>query len=99
MSDLIVRFLGFLGFLVPLGSLGALGWLLAALAPPPRGRHRLVADLDVRIPAPPPRFTERLDGLASPIVRPYVLTPGERRLGIDTGPRHIHGVPVPVAAR
>ncbi|MEU3740495.1 hypothetical protein AB0E78_25960 [Streptomyces sp. NPDC032198] len=97
MSDPIVRFLG---------------RVLALFAPRPRGRHRLEGIARALIPPPPPRFTERLDGHASPVVRPYVLTPGERRaqrerrralylatLGIDTGPRHIHGVPVPVAAR
>ncbi|MEV2253126.1 hypothetical protein AB0I94_21525 [Streptomyces sp. NPDC050147] len=92
MSDPIVRFLG---------------RLLAAFAPPPRGRHRHGAVPNPQIAPPPPRFTERLDGHASPLVRPYVLAPGERRLqrerrralylatlGIDSGPRHIHGVAV-----
>ncbi|MEU6681080.1 hypothetical protein [Streptomyces sp. NPDC046925] len=94
MSDPIVRFLG---------------WMLAAFAPRPRGRHRLEGVPNAQIPPPPcpPRFTETLDGRASAIVRPYVLTPGETRLqrerrralylatlGIDTGPRRIHGVAV-----
>ncbi|WP_425830112.1 hypothetical protein [Streptomyces fractus] len=39
---------------------------------------------------PPPRFTERLDGAASAIVRPYVYL---ATVGIDVGPRPelIHG--------
>ncbi|MFH8487898.1 hypothetical protein [Streptomyces longisporoflavus] len=93
MRDPIVRFLG---------------RMLAAFAPRPRGRHRLGGAIPhLQIPLPPPRFTERLDGQASPLVRPYLLTPDECRLqrerrralylatlGIDTGPRHIHGVAV-----
>ncbi|MGW6060362.1 hypothetical protein [Streptomyces sp. NPDC055189] len=92
MSDPIVRFLG---------------RMLAAFAPRPRGRHRLAAAPRPLVPPPPPRFTERLDGRASALVRPYVLAPSETRLqrerrralylatlGIDTGPRRIHGVAV-----
>lgn len=56
-----------------------LAWALRACTPRPRGRHRLgtVPPLCF-IPAPPPRFTERLDGSVSPLVRPYVLDPTER---------------------
>ncbi|MGP4044757.1 hypothetical protein [Streptomyces sp. 2A115] len=86
-----------------------LSWMLSICTPRPRGRHRLGAVPPLRItPAPPPRFTELLDGNASRLVRPYVLDPAEHRrrqrerrralylatLGIDVGPDHIHGVPV-----
>ncbi|MEV0218452.1 hypothetical protein [Streptomyces sp. NPDC050704] len=88
-------------------------WVLSICTPRPRGRHRLGTLPPLRIiPAPPPRFTELLDGNASRLVRPYVLDPAEYRrqrerrraaylatLGIDVGPSHIHGVRVPVAAR
>ncbi|MEW2394572.1 hypothetical protein [Streptomyces sp. NPDC046862] len=82
----------------------ALAWVLNTLLPTPPGRHRAGST------PPPPRFTERLDGTASALVRPYVLTSAERRhqrarrralclatLGIDTGPSHIHGVRVGAA--
>ena len=99
MLDLIVRILA---------------WMLTHCTPHPRGRHRLGALPPLRIAplAPPPRFTEFLDGSASRVVRPYVLDPAEihrqrerRRtaglamLGIDVGPKHIHGVRVPAATR
>jgi hypothetical protein len=93
----------------------ALTWTLSRCTPRPRGRHRLGSLPPLRIiptPSPPPRFTEHLDGNASRLVRPYVLTPTELRrqrerrhaanlatLGIDTGPKHIHGVRVPAARR
>lgn len=90
-----------------------LAWMLSICTPRPRGRHRLGAVPTLCIThAPPPRFTEPLDGSASHLVRPYVLDPAERRrrreprraaylatLGIDFGPDRIHGVRVPVAAR
>lgn len=90
-----------------------LAWMLTLCTPRPRGRHRLDTLPPLRfIPTPPPRFTELLDGNASQLVRPYVLDPVERRrqrerrraarlatLGIDVGPRHIHGVRVPAATR
>jgi len=92
MLDLTVRFLA---------------WVLSACLPQPRGRHRAGAVPALRITSPPPRFTERLDGSTSPLVHPYLLAPDERRrqrerrrtlylatLGIDTGPDHIHGIPV-----
>lgn len=100
MLDLIVR---------------ALAWVLSLCLPSPHGRHRAVPAPAVTpaapsIPSPPCRFTERLDGEASRLIRPYVLTPEERRrqrerrraaclatVGIDTGPRHIHGVRVGAA--
>ncbi|WP_328342196.1 hypothetical protein [Streptomyces violaceus] len=82
-----------------------LAWALSLCTPRPRGRHRLNSLPPLRIvptSPPPPRFTERLDGNASRLVRPYVLTPTELRrqrerrraaylasLGIDTGPKHI----------
>ncbi|WP_282703299.1 hypothetical protein [Streptomyces sp. CC219B] len=98
MLDLIVR---------------ALAWMLSICTPSPQGRHRLGTPPPLRyIPIPPPRFTERLDGNASPLIRPYVLTPTEHRrqrerrraaclatLGIDVGPKQIHGVRVPAATR
>ncbi|MFI5657159.1 hypothetical protein [Streptomyces sp. NPDC051684] len=75
--------------------------------PAPTGRHRLApTPAYAYVPPPPPMFTERLDGAACALVRPYVLTPEERRLqrerrralclatfGIDVGPRPelIHG--------
>jgi hypothetical protein len=87
--------------------------MLSICTPRPRGRHRLGSVPPLRfIPAPPPCFTERLDGSTSRLVRPYVLDPAEHRrqrerrralylatLGIDTGPTHIHGVRVPAATR
>ncbi|WND35872.1 hypothetical protein RI578_16930 [Streptomyces sp. BB1-1-1] len=85
-----------------------LAWMLSICTPSrPRGRHRLGTAPPLRfIPAPPPRFTEILDGNASRLVRPYVLDPAERRraahlatLGIDVGPRHIHGVRIPAVTR
>ncbi|GAA5213180.1 hypothetical protein LV779_13080 [Streptomyces thinghirensis] len=90
-----------------------LAWMLSICTPSPRGRHRLGTTPPLRfIPAPPPRFTEILDGNASRLVRPYVLAPAERRhqrehrraahlatLGIDVGPKHIHGVRIPAATR
>ncbi|WP_405478774.1 hypothetical protein [Streptomyces sp. NBC_00009] len=90
MLDLTVRFLA---------------WVLWLCTPPPRGRHRLGIRTSSLAP-PPPRHTERLDGAASALVRPYVLTPDERRRqrerrravylatpGIDVGPHPhlIHG--------
>ncbi|MFD5052751.1 hypothetical protein [Streptomyces tendae] len=88
-------------------------WMLSICTPSPQGRHRLGAVPPLRfIPAPPPPFTEILDGNASRLVRPYVLSPAERRhqrerrrvahlatLRIDVGPRHIHGVRVPAVTR
>ncbi|MFI7008996.1 hypothetical protein [Streptomyces sp. NPDC050145] len=92
-------------------TLRALAWVLRICLPAPAGRHRATT-----APPPPPlnpirtaapyRHTERLDGAAHPLVRPYVLTPTERRrqrerrralylatIGIDVGPRLelIHG--------
>ncbi|MGW6218847.1 hypothetical protein ACWF8U_03100 [Streptomyces olivaceus] len=98
MLDLTVRFLA---------------WMLSICTPSPQGRHRLGGHTPLRfIPAPPPPFTELLDGNASRLVRPYVLDPTERRhqrerrraahlatLGIDVGPNHIHGVRVPAVTR
>ncbi|WP_189217808.1 MULTISPECIES: hypothetical protein [Streptomyces] len=57
-----------------------LAWVLDLFLPSSRGRHRAgdVLPPPFHIPAPPPRFTERLDGDASAVVRPYVLTPEER---------------------
>ncbi|WP_320776679.1 hypothetical protein [Streptomyces sp. CRN 30] len=58
-----------------------LTWVLNLCIPHPPGRHRagdLIAPRFV-VPPPPPRFTERLDGSASAVVRPYVLSPEERR--------------------
>ncbi|MGW8685972.1 hypothetical protein ACWGNN_34030 [Streptomyces sp. NPDC055817] len=90
MLDLTVRFLA---------------WVLRLCSPPPRGRHRLGIRTSP-LAAPPPSHTERLDGAASALVRPYVLTPDElhcqrerRRtldlatLGVDVGPHPhlIHG--------
>ncbi|BBC33273.1 hypothetical protein SGFS_045670 [Streptomyces graminofaciens] len=89
-------------------------WMLSIVMPNPRGRHRaqtLAAPHPaLRITPPPALFTELIDGSASPLVRPYVLTQDERRLqrerrralclatlGIDTGPHHIHGVRVGAA--
>ncbi|GGZ15660.1 hypothetical protein [Streptomyces poonensis] len=54
-----------------------LTWVLNLCLPRPRGRHRaghLPAPPAFLVPPPPPRFTERLDGSASALVRPYVLT-------------------------
>lgn len=90
----------------------ALAWVLSICTPSPRGRHRLGPIPPLRFtPAPPPRFTELLDGNASTLIRPYVLTPTEHRrqrerrraaclatLGIDVGPKHIHGIRVPAEA-
>ncbi|MEV0639642.1 hypothetical protein AB0I77_32850 [Streptomyces sp. NPDC050619] len=95
-------------------TVSILAWMLSLCTPPPRGRHRLGALPPLRItPVPPPLpFTELLDGNTSRLVRPYVLDPAEYRrqrdrrraaylatLGIDVGPKHIHGVRVPTAAR
>ncbi|WP_409470330.1 hypothetical protein [Streptomyces sp. HC307] len=99
MLDLIVR---------------ALAWMLSICTPRPRGRHRQGALQPLRITPipPPPRFTEPLDGNASRLVRPYLLDTAEHRrqrerrraarlatLGIDVGPKHIHGARVPAATR
>ncbi|WP_328562062.1 hypothetical protein [Streptomyces coelicoflavus] len=87
--------------------------MLSICTPSPQGRHRLGGHPPLRfIPAPPPLYTEILDGNASRLVRPYVLSPTERRhqrerrraahlatLGIDVGPKHIHGVRVPAVTR
>ncbi|MFF4837872.1 hypothetical protein [Streptomyces sp. NPDC001315] len=94
-------------------TLRALAWVLSICTPRPGGRHRLGALPPLRfIPTPPPRFTELLDGDASHLVRPYVLDPAELRrqrerrraarlatLGIDVGPKRIHGVRVPATPR
>ena len=73
-----------------------LSWALTLCTPRPRGRHRLGTLPPLRITpiTPPPRFTELLDGNASRLVRPYVLSPSEHRraaclatLGIDVGLR------------
>ena len=63
--------------------LRALSWTLSLCTPRPRGRHRLGSLPPLRITplAPPPRFTELLDGSASRLVRPYVLSPAEHRQG------------------
>ncbi|MBC2907184.1 hypothetical protein [Streptomyces cupreus] len=94
-------------------TLRLLAWVLGICTPSPRGRHRLGAEPPLRFtPAPPPRFTELLDGNASRLVRPYVLDPDEHHrqrerrraaylatLGIDVGPTRIHGVRVPAATQ
>jgi hypothetical protein len=86
----------------------ALARMLTLCAPRPRGRHRLGTLPPLRITpiAPPPRFTELLDGNASRLVRPYVLPLAERRragcratLSVDVGPSPIHAVRVPAATR
>ncbi|GGY90718.1 hypothetical protein [Streptomyces poonensis] len=72
MLDLIVRLLA---------------CVLSLCMPSPRGRHRAVPPPVLTITptptpvlAPPPcRFTERLDGGASRLIRPYLLTPEEHR--------------------
>ncbi|GAA2242735.1 hypothetical protein GCM10010145_06330 [Streptomyces ruber] len=92
-----------------------LAWVLNICMPSPRGRHRAATAVPAPVPAPrilppPCRFTERLDGEARRLIRPYVLTPDERRrqrerrralclatVGIGTGPRRIHGVRVGAA--
>jgi hypothetical protein len=85
-----------------------LAWVLRLCTPCPRGRHRLGTLPPLRITpmSPPPRFSELLDGDASRLVRPYVLSPAEHRraarlarLGIGAGPKPIHGVRVPAATR
>ncbi|MFF4748340.1 hypothetical protein ACWD5R_00455 [Streptomyces sp. NPDC002514] len=90
-----------------------LTWMLSICTPSPQGRHRRGAPPPLRfIPIPPPRIINPLDGNASHLARPYVLAPAEHRrqrerrraaslatLGIDVGPRHIHGVRVPAAGR
>ncbi|MFH8237063.1 hypothetical protein [Streptomyces sp. NPDC018321] len=76
MLDLTVRFLA---------------WMLSICTPGPQGRHRLVEEEPPLrfIPAPPPRFTEILDGNGSRLVRPYVPAPPNRRhpatFGIGVG--------------
>lgn len=89
-------------------TLRCLARVLSICTPRPQGRHRLGAERLRRvIPSPPARFTEALDGSASALVRPYVLTLDERgrrrerrralylaSLGIDTGPQCIHGIRV-----
>ncbi|MEV6587560.1 hypothetical protein [Streptomyces acidicola] len=95
MLDLIVR---------------VLARVLSTLLPTPHGRHRAGNTPTPQVAPPPPRFTEGLDGTASALVRPYVLTPEERRhqrarrralclaaLAVDTGPSRIHGVRVGAA--
>ncbi|QNS09142.1 hypothetical protein [Streptomyces xanthii] len=87
-------------------TLRALAWVLRLILPAPAGRHRATTVTAPPTPPPPYRHTERLDGAAHPLVRPYVLTPTERRrqrerrralylatIGIDVGPRLelIHG--------
>ena len=98
MLDLTVRFLA---------------RMLGICTPSPRGRHRLGATPPLHfIPTPPPRFTELLDGNTPALVRPFLLSSAEHRLqlerrraaylatlGIDVGPKHIHGARVPAAAR
>ncbi|MER6674426.1 hypothetical protein [Streptomyces sp. NPDC000983] len=87
--------------------------LLRALLPA-RGRHRgrrreIPAQLPLTTRPLPQRRTEDHE-YDTPLVRPYLLTPHERRHrrlqrqrrralwlathGIDVGPRHIHGVEV-----
>ncbi len=63
-----------------------LAWVLTLCMPSPRGRHRagtspapVLAPAASGIAPPPCRFTERLDGGANRLVRPYLLTPEERR--------------------
>ncbi|MFM9558133.1 hypothetical protein [Streptomyces caniscabiei] len=98
----------------------ALAWLLSLCLPTPPGRHRAVNPtarhrLSREVPVIPTATTftdvaELIDGSASPLVRPYLLTPDERHrqrerrralylasLGIDTGPDHIHGIRVGAA--
>lgn len=92
-------------------TLRALAWVLSLCLPAPAGRHRATTTTPPKptarpIGAAPCRHTERLDGAAHPLVRPYVLTHAERRrqrerrralylatIGIDVGPRPelIHG--------
>ncbi|QFR00067.1 hypothetical protein F9278_32315 [Streptomyces phaeolivaceus] len=98
----------------------ALAWVLSILLSTPPGRHRAVTPSALhRLPPTAPvalAFTglpnpiDLIDGSASPLVRPYLLTPDERRrqrerrralylatLGIDTDPDHIHGIRVGAA--
>ncbi|MFC7883877.1 hypothetical protein ACFUVV_18675 [Streptomyces sp. NPDC057376] len=83
MLDLTVRFLA---------------WMLSICTPGPQGRHRLVEEPPLRfIPAPPPRFTEPLDGNASRLVRAYVPVPPNLRhpatfgigVGVTVGQKYI----------
>ncbi|MFF4603983.1 hypothetical protein ACFY12_14775 [Streptomyces sp. NPDC001339] len=93
---------------------------LLRLLLPARGRHRSTAALPVALCEDAatfalPRVTRQpvevpLRGEDTPLIRPYVLTPEERRerrlqrgrrralwlaeLGYDAGPRWIHGVEV-----
>ncbi|UUU31190.1 hypothetical protein JIX56_15480 [Streptomyces sp. CA-210063] len=86
----------------------ALAWVLSICMPNPRGRHRAEGP-SVSHPisgVTPTLLTDLIDGSASPLVRPYLLTPDERHLqrerrralylatlGIDTGQDHIPGIP------
>ncbi|WP_338700005.1 hypothetical protein V2W30_25250 [Streptomyces sp. Q6] len=58
-------------------TLRALAWVLRICMPAPSGRHRAPFALAAPTPPPPPRYTERLDGAASHLVRPYVLSAAE----------------------
>jgi len=92
MLDLTVRFLA---------------WELSACTARPQGCRRAETAPTLRFTPPPPRFTECLDGGATMLVRPHVLTPDERRskrerrralylatFGLDSGPHYIHGIRV-----
>ncbi|WP_405881913.1 hypothetical protein OG762_26760 [Streptomyces sp. NBC_01136] len=78
----------------------------------PRGRHRAGQPLPPPQPRPRPTPARHpgpyatdtpLDGRATALIRPYLLTPEQRSrrralwlatYGIDVGPRHIHGMEV-----
>jgi hypothetical protein len=89
-------------------TLQALAWVLRICTPEPAGRHRRTDTQETAVEEITAATVRRrrpedwLDGTASPMIRPYVLTPAERRLrrvqrerrralylatvGIDVGP-------------
>ncbi|MDN3024814.1 hypothetical protein [Streptomyces sp. S.PB5] len=78
----------------------ALAWILTVCTPRPRGRHRLGTLPPLRVtPMPPPRRTELLDETELRLQRERRRAAGLATLGIDIGPKHIHGIRIPTVIR
>lgn len=79
----------------------ALAWILTLCTPRPKGRHRLGTIPPLRFtPTPPPRFTPPTpDETERRLQRERRRAASLATLGIDIGPKHIHGIGIPAVTR